>query len=341
VTGSLRLHRRLAAAVLASAATSLTVAGMLAPAPSAGGAVVAPASTPPSGRLAFFTDSNYYGSSSTVQLAVAAANGSGTTVLLRNRSNAYGYPAFSPNGSELAFLTAVGASTRIDVMNIATRKITVAYRSPAKSAPTAGVAWSSSGTDLYFGSAGRANGTVAGNLALWKVSATGGSARRLTSFDGASDPTVGSNGAVYYVVARENGAGSSSLWTMGPTGAGAHEVFRAPYLMGLPAVSPNGQSVAYTHDVNATTANIEEVGTNGQGHRALTPEVQGRYDALPSWSPGGRHLSFLSSRDGRHFQKASNQLYDGFEMTAAGTDVTPVVTLAGNRAGVDWLTWGT
>lgn len=295
---------------------------------------------PANGQLAYFTDSNYYGTSSTVQLAVANADGSGPQVLLRNRSNAYGYPAFSPNGTELAFLTATGSTTRIDVMDIATRKVTVAYRLPGKSAPTAGVAWSSSGTNVIFGSAARANGTVAPNLALWTVPATGGPARRLTSFDGASDPTVDALGTIYYVVAHENGRGASSLWTMGPTGTDAHQVLREPYLIGLPAVSPNGQLVAYTHEVSSTTAYIQVVGTTGQRPRSLTQELSGRYDALPSWSPGGGHLSFLSSRRGRHDGKSTNQLYDGFEMTSTGSDVTPVVTLRGDQAGVDWLTWG-
>lgn len=306
----------------------------------AGAAGTASPSASPSGQLAYFTDSNYYGTSSTVQLAVSTADGSGRQVLLRNRSNAYGYPAFSPNGTELAYLTAVGTSTRIDVMDIATRKVTVAYTVPGRSAPTAGVAWSSTGTDVIFGSAARANGTVAGNLALWDVPASGGTAHRLTAFDGASDPTVDPSGTIYYVVAKESGKGSSALWSMGPAGTGPHQVLRAPYLIGLPAVSPNGQFVAYTHEVNATTAYIEEVGTSGQGLKTLTPRVSGRYDALPSWSPGGGHLSFISSRRGRHAGTTTNQLYDGFEMTATGADVTPVVTLAGNQAGVDWLTWG-
>jgi dipeptidyl aminopeptidase/acylaminoacyl peptidase len=96
-----------------------------------------------------------------------------------------------------------------------------------------------------------------------------------------------------------------------------------------PQISPDGKWVAYgvatpDFDVNHLVKNIWIVATSGGEARQLT---QGGSDERARWSPDGKHISFLSSRDG------TAQVY-----TAAidGGDAVKVTSLSGGADNELW-----
>ena len=65
----------------------------------------------------------------------------------------------------------------------------------------------------------------------------------------------------------------------------------SPLWMRYPAISPDGQTIAFSYKGDLWT-----VGTNGgQAHQLTTNPA---YDAYPVWSPDGQRIAFASSREG-------------------------------------------
>ncbi|TBN06362.1 PDZ domain-containing protein [Hyunsoonleella flava] len=64
-------------------------------------------------------------------------------------------------------------------------------------------------------------------------------------------------------------------------------------LINFPAISPDGQTIAFNYQGDIWTASV-----NGENPRRLT--VHEAYDTKPVWSPDGKHIAFISERFGNN-----------------------------------------
>ena len=277
-------------------------------------AVGAGATTPgPNGRIAF--SSTRDGSSSN-ELYSAAADGSDAKRLTWSAAVEQS-PAWSPDGTRIAYESNVSGRSRIYVMNADGSGQTQITPPSALTLDDRQPTWSPDGSRLAFTSSRPTNGS----LAIWIVNVDGTGLHQLTS-DFSTDPSWSPDGTrVAYV-------GADSVYTIGADGTGALRVTLPPagFTDQAPDWSPDGGAIVFARSDFATTmSDLYAVAPDGSGLRQLTA---GTRNFAPSWSPDGTKIGFS--------RLEPTGTYDLVEMNANGSGITQVTT--NNDYGPAWGT---
>ena len=194
-------------------------------------------------------------------------------------------PAWSPNGSQLAYVSFESRKPVVYIHDVASgkRRLIANFRG-SNSAP----AWSPDGRTLAV--------TLSrdGGSQLFAIDANGGEPRRLAqsgSID--TEPAYSPDGKNIYFVSDRGGA--PQIYRMGITGSGVERVtFTGGYNIS-PALSPDGRWLAYISRVNgAFKLHVMELGSGSVS--AITDTVA---DESPSFSPNSRLLVYATSVQGR------------------------------------------
>jgi Tol biopolymer transport system component len=193
-------------------------------------------------------------------------------------------PAWSPDGTRIAFASARAGSFDIYVMRAdgtGTQRLTTTADNDQ------GPTWSPDGSQIAFARS-RDGGHV------WVMEADGSDARRLTR-DPASEvePSWSPDGRWVAYSRRAPGTSVREIWVARPDGSGRREVTRLAARSYGPAWAPDSTRLAF-YAARETRYEIFAIGVDGEGLRRL---VRSETDALePAWSPDGREIAF--SRDG-------------------------------------------
>jgi len=213
-------------------------------------------------------------------LAVADVDGQNPQVILRSGQPIMS-PAWSPDGSRLAYVSFEGRRPQIIVQDVYTGARRVASAAPGiNGAPS----WSPDGQRLAF--------TLSkdGNPEIYALGLGSQSPVRLTS-NGAIDtePVWLPDGSIVFTSDR---GGSPQLYRIGSGGGAAQRLtFEGDY-NARPAVSPDGRYIAMMHR-RGGRFHIAVLDMQTRQFRVLTP---GGTDESPSFAPNGKMIIYSNGQ---------------------------------------------
>jgi len=187
-------------------------------------------------------------------------------------------PRYSPDYSQLLYLSYVDGNPRLYVYDIGTGRQTLVTQS---SNPTFAPRWSPDGRTILYSMA------VAGNTDIYSVPARGGRSTRLTDTPGIDiGGSYSPDGR--QIVFESDRSGSQQCYVMNADGTNQRRITFSGGRCANPEWSPRGDQIAFTRI--AGDFNIAIMSPNGRNLRVLT---SGWQDEGPTWAPNGRIIQFF------------------------------------------------
>jgi Tol biopolymer transport system component len=298
----------------------------LPPAPTAQSATPTPATAAPSdnpadGLIAFYSERDGNPEIYTIQ-----ADGRGLARLTDDPA-VDDSPALSPDGRQIAFLTArhdpnphfPDLKYEICVVDVDGRNL---RRLTDTGAAEDHPAWSPDGSKILFD----ADYDGDGYLELYSMSAAGTGVTRLT-FNQANDQFGDWSPDGRHIAFSSDRSGNWDLYVMNADGSDQQPLTTSPDWELFPAWSPDGSQIAFNGlRPGSRNTDVYLLNRDGSDLRRLT-NTPG-FDENPAWSPDGTQIAFQTARDGN---------FEIYVMNPDGSDQHP---LAAHPADELWPSWG-
>lgn len=190
------------------------------------------------------------------------------------------HPAWSPDGSKIAFAASRNGNWDIYVVNGDGSNVTRLTTDPAiDDSPD----WSRDGKQIVFSSM-RGEGW----RDIYVMNVDGTNLKRLTR-DPASDyqPVWSPDGRKIAFVSDRAGGGDTEIYSMNADGSGITRLTFDPNPNGMPDWSPDGSLIAYDRYEPQGTGAVYVMAANGAGEKRLT-----NGGGAPAWSPDGKFIVY-------------------------------------------------
>jgi dipeptidyl aminopeptidase/acylaminoacyl peptidase len=272
--------------------------------------------------------------SSQPQIFFMNNDGSSKTNVSNNTNNNEDNPAWSPDGTKVAFVTDRDANSEIYLLN-------ADGSNPQRLTTNVGddlnPAWSPDGTKIAFTS------DRDGNNEIYTMNADGSSPQRRTSNSFNDDHAAWSPDGTK-IAFDSNRGGNNDAYTMNADGSSVTNLTSNAANDREPAWSPDGTKIAFETSRDGNNE-IYTMNANGSSPQRLTND--GGNDFNPAWSPDGTKIAFTSDRDtndeiylmatdGTNLQRLTNNAFNDLEpawqpipfpATVANADGTSTTTI--------------
>jgi Tol biopolymer transport system component len=232
------------------------------------------------------------------QVEVINADGTGdislTTAGTADDANFNDQPAFSPDGTEIAYTHGGGnpaaeqlKDTGIFVMNVDGSNQHEVVAMPPYAADVGGVAWSPDGKQLLYGVFNTGSGQPKLGRSFFIINTDGTGITQLTKWDSGSDGTPdwsAKTDTIVFRVAPDEGSGVGNFFTVKPDGSGLTQATHLKEVVASHKVgfSPDGDWIVYGATDSRGITHIQLSKTDGSQARIL---VGGALDSsAPDWS---------------------------------------------------------
>ncbi|HET9436987.1 MAG TPA: hypothetical protein VFO64_02210 [Gaiellaceae bacterium] len=239
-------------------------------------------------------------------------------------------PAWSPDGSRIAFATSRHGGTNYEIyaMNADGSGLT---RLTNNTWNDGSPSWSPDGSRIAF-----ASNTASGISELFVMNADGSNPTQLTSnMDFESTPVWSPDGSkiAFGKNAYQGAAGwtGTDIYVMNADGSGATNLTQHPDVDAQPSWSPDGSRIAFVSNRNgAATFGVHLMNADGSGVTKLTQSSAA--EGTPDWSPDGSKVSFF------RVVSADFSNYDIFVTNADGSAETKLMSEPGVDLAATWQT---
>ena len=216
------------------------------------------------------------------QLAIMDSDGANHRFITNGQATAL-TPRYSPDYSQIVYLSYLNGAPRIYIYNIGTGQQRLVTSS---NNPTFSPRWSPDGKYILYSMA------IAGNTDIYRISVHGGQPVKLTDSPGLDvGGSYSPDGSK--IVFESDRSGGQQIYVMNADGSNQKRISFFGGRAATPEWSPRGDQIAFTHI--AGNFRIAVTTPSGGDMRFLTDSWQ---DEAPTWSPNGRIVQFFRTQRG-------------------------------------------
>lgn len=221
-------------------------------------------------------------------------------------------PAWSPDGSQLAFTSARSGNNEIYVVNSDGSGLVNVTDNPADDSEPV---WSPDGSSIAFTS------DRDGNKEIYVIGADGSAPTNLTGNAASDSQPFWFPGGILFTSDRD---GNAEIYAVEEDGSNPENLTNNGAQDSAPAMRPDGGRILFVSNRDGNTE-IYAMESDGGNPQNLTEDPAG--DGQPAYSPDGNWILFVTNRDGN---------LEIYAMTSSGAEVTNLTNNPGQDQNPAW-----